>query len=217
MVGINSISLELCGGTHVEKTGDIGLFKILSEGGIAAGVRRIEALTGRWAYNYTKLMEQKLDELSTIYKCSIENVIDKTQKLIATNKELEKKIGSLQASIAKDDVSDILKSVREVNGIKVLSAFIDNKETKYLREYSDMFKDKLKSAVIVLASEYSGKVSMTASVTKDLTDRCSAGKILKTVLEKFGGRGGGKPDMAQGGGIKKEDVKKALEFVFSLV
>jgi alanyl-tRNA synthetase len=217
MVGIEDVSLELCGGTHVSKTGDIGQFKILSEGGIAAGVRRIDALTGRWAYNYTKSLEQKLDELGAIYKCSVEGVVDKTKKLIATNKELEKKIDSLEASIAKDDISDILKEAREINGVKVLSASIDNKEVKYLREYLDMFKDKLGSAVIVLASAHGGKVAVIAGVTKDLTDKYNAGKILKSLLEKFGGRGGGKPDMAQGGGIKEEDIKEALELVYSLI
>ena len=217
MVGIGDISLELCGGTHVKKTGDIGVFNIISEGGIAAGVRRIEALTGRWAYKHIKSMEQKIDELSAIYKCSSEDVVDKTQKLIMTNKELEKKIDSLQASIAKDDVSDILNKVKEVNGIKVLSAYIENKEIKYLREYMDMFKDKLGSAVLVLASEHNGKVMMVAGVTKDLTDKYNAGNILKTVLEKYGGRGGGKPDMAQGGGIGKEDVNNALDMVYSLI
>jgi alanyl-tRNA synthetase len=162
-------------------------------------------------------MEQKLDELSMIYKCSAQDVVDKTQKLITTNKELEKKIDSMQASIAKDDVSDILNKVKEVNGIKVLSAYIDNKEIKYLREYLDMFKDKLGSAVLVLASQHNKKVLMVAGVTKDLTDKYNAGKILKEVLEKYGGRGGGKPDMAQGGGIGQEDVNNALELVYSLI
>ncbi len=217
MVGIGDISLELCGGTHVMKTGDIGFFKIVSETGIAAGVRRIEALSGMAAYEYVKSMEDKLDELGGIYKCSPNDVVDKTQKLIAANKRLEKEIGALQASIANDDVLGTLEQVKEVNGIKVLSAYIDNKETKYLREYLDMFRDKLGSAVIVLASEHKGKVAMIACVTKDLTSSRHAGKILKSVLGKFGGRGGGREDMAQGGGIKRADVQKALEMVYDLV
>ena len=217
MVKVGDVSLELCGGTHVEKTGDIGLFKIVSESGIAAGVRRIEALSGRFAYDYTMSMEKKLDELSEIYKCPAENIVEKTMKLISANKELEKQISSMETSKAKDDVSDALSAVREINGVKVLSLHIENKDAKFLREYLDIFKDKLKSAVIVLASENNDKVSIIAGVTKDLTDKHNAGKILSVMLEKFGGKGGGKPDMAQGGGIKREDIKEALEFVYTLI
>ncbi|MFC1855724.1 DHHA1 domain-containing protein, partial [Thermodesulfobacteriota bacterium] len=217
MVGIGNISLELCGGTHVKSTGDIGIFKIISEGGIAAGVRRIEALTGRHAFKYIKSMEQKLNDLSSVHKCSVEDVVDKTKRLYAINKELEKKIDTLEGAVAKDDIQNLADSAKEINGVKVLCAEIENKEVKYLREYLDMFKDKLGNAIIVLASEHDGKVAMIAGVTKNLTDKYNAGNILKNVLTKYGGRGGGKPDMAQGGGIKKEDIKEALEHVFSLI
>ncbi len=217
-MGNNSnVSLELCGGTHVRSTGDIGLLKIVSEGGIAAGVRRIEALTGRWAFKHLKAVEQKVDEISSLFKCSHDDVVEKTRKLIMTNKELTKKLDKMQAAIAKDNVSGIVDQAKEINGVKVLSIFIDNKEVKYLRDYADMLKDKLGSAVIMLASHHNGKVMMLAVVTKDLTTKYHAGKILKAVLEEFGGRGGGKPDMAQGGGIRKENVNDALEMVYSLI
>ena len=216
-MGKNDFSVELCGGTHVNQLGDIGLFRIVSEGGVAAGVRRIEAVTGYDAYQFDKQTEDSLSEIAQMTKTNNTSVVEKVAQLIKQQKELEKQIATFQKQLASNQGDDLISQVSEVNGVKLLATAVEGISAKDLRDVADKLKDKLGSAVIVLAVVNGDKVALVAGVTKDLTDQYQAGKILNHVAQQVGGKGGGRPDMAQGGGTDPSGLDSALASVKDLI
>jgi len=206
-------SIELCGGTHVRRCGDIGLFKILSEGGVASGVRRIEAVTGPGALSHVRETEEKLKAVADIVRANPDEAPRKVEQLAARVKGLEKELEQLRAKLAGGGSQDLAGQAKEVKGIKVLAARLDGMDAKALREAVDRLKDKLAPAAIVLASVADGKVSLIAGVTKDLAGRIHAGELVGHVAGQVGGKGGGRPDMAQAGGNNPAAVDPALASV----
>ena len=216
-MGKDDFSVELCGGTHVNQLGDIGLFRITSEGGIAAGVRRIEAMTGYDAYQFDKQTEDSLSEIAQMTKSNNAGAVEKVAQLIKHQKALEKQIATFQKQLASNQGDELVNQAAEVNGVKLLSTVVEGVNGKDLRNIADKLKDKLGSAVVVLAVVSGDKVSLVAGVTKDLTDKYQAGKILNHVAQQIGGKGGGRPDMAQGGGTQPENIESALASVKDLI
>lgn len=207
----DGFSVELCGGTHVSRTGDIGLFKITSEGGIAAGIRRIEAVTGAGALDWVNTAEEQLRQAAGLVKGSRDNVLEKLATLVERNRQLEKEIEQLKAKAASAAGSDLAAAVRQVNGMQVLVQRVDGLDGKGLLALVDQLKNKLGSAVVLLGGELEGKVVLVAGVTKDLTGQVKAGDLIRTTAAAVGGKGGGRPDMAQGGGTEVEALDQALE------
>jgi alanyl-tRNA synthetase len=214
---IGSDSVELCGGTHVPRAGDIGLFKIIYEGGIAAGVRRIEAVTGAAAVNRFIDSESTLENAAQQLKANREDLLPRIEQLQASNRNLEKQLDALKSKLASQTGGDLVDQAQEVNGIKVLAAMLDGANVKTLRETVDQLKNKLGAAAIVLASHEGGKVTIIAGVSKAETDRIRAGDLANHVAEQCGGRGGGRPDMAQAGGNQPQNLAVALESVLPWV
>ena len=214
---LGDFSTELCGGTHVGRSGDIGLFKIVSEGGIAAGVRRIEAVTGQGALDVVKANEAVLREVAGLVKAGKDDVPAKVEQLIERTRALERELTALRRKLASGGGRDILQEAQVVNGIKVLAARLDGADARALREMADQLKSKLGSGVVVLGAVEGDKVFLVASVTPDLAGRLKAGELIKPVAELVGGRGGGRPDFAQAGGTKPDQVDAALALVPSLV
>ncbi|CAM3865311.1 alanine--tRNA ligase [Parendozoicomonas haliclonae] len=212
-MGTEGFSVELCGGTHVERTGDIGQFVIVSEGGIAAGVRRIEAITGQAAQDWLAENDNRLQEVGDLVKGNRDNVIDKVKGLVARNRELEKEIQQLKQKLASAAGSDMASSAVDVNGVKLLSTKLDGVDPKSIRDLVDQLKQKLGSGVVMLATEVDGKITLAAGVTNDLTGKVKAGDLLKMVAEQVGGKGGGRPDFAQGGGTDAAALPAALASV----
>jgi len=206
-------SIELCGGTHVQRTGDIGLMRISAESGIAAGVRRIEAVTGAAALAAFDSAENELSNLAGLLKTGREKIADKVQQLLAQQKQLEKELGALKGKLASSAGNDLMSQVEEINGVKVLITKLDGADAKSLRDTVDQLKNKLGSGVLLLAADEGEKVSLVAGVTKDLTGRFKAGDIMKLAAEAVGGKGGGRPDMAQGGGTDSAAIPAALQAV----
>jgi alanyl-tRNA synthetase len=217
VLSIGAFSTELCGGTHVSRAGDIGLFKILSESGVAAGVRRIEAVTGQKAYEWVVQTDQVLREVASLVRGSREDVDEKVRELIERSRRLEKEVLQLKSKLASGQGGDLSAQAKDVAGIKVLSAQLDDADAKSLRGAVDDLKSKLGSAVIVLASVHDGKVVLVAGVSADLVDRVKAGDIVGTVAAQVGGRGGGRADFAQAGGTQPENLASALAGVESYV
>ena len=214
---IGSDSIELCGGTHVPRAGDIGLFKIVFENGIASGVRRIEAVTGEAAVKRFIESENKLDTVAQRLKASRDNLLPRIEQLQASNRSLEKEIEALKSKLASQTGGDLAAQAQEVKGIKVLAAKLDGANVKTLRETVDQLKNKLGAAAVVLASSADGKVSIIAGVTRAESERIRAGDLANLVAEQCGGRGGGRPDMAQAGGDQPENLAAALESVLPWV
>jgi alanyl-tRNA synthetase len=214
---MGEFSTELCGGTHVKAVGDIGLFKIVAEGGIASGVRRIEAVTGDGALAWVEADEARLLRVADLLKGGREDVDDKVVALYERARRLEKELDALKAKLASAAGSDLAAQAVDVAGIKVLAARLDGADPKALRETLDQLKSKLGSAVVVLAAQADGKVSLAAGVTKDLADRVKAGELIGAVAAKVGGKGGGRPDMAQAGGNDPAGIPAALELVQGFV
>jgi alanyl-tRNA synthetase len=214
---LGDFSTELCGGTHVGRSGDIGLFKIVSEGGIAAGVRRIEAVTGQGALDVVKANEAVLREVAGLVKAGKDDVPAKVEQLVERTRALERELAALRRKLASGGGRDILQEAQVVNGIKVLAARLDGADAKALRDTADQLKSKLGSGVVVLGAVAGDKVFLVASVTPDLAGRLKAGELIKPVAELVGGRGGGRPDFAQAGGTKPDQVDAALALVPSLV
>lgn len=218
LVKIGDYSKELCGGTHVSASSQIGLFKILSESGIAAGVRRIEAVTGISAYSYVKNMETQVAEISGILKSNKKDVINKLQSVLDENKSLEKEIEKLKSDLTISKLDDIINDVSKIDGIDVIYKKIENLDGNDLRELGDKIKDKLESVLIVLGSSKNDKVSLVAMATKDLIDKgIHAGNVIKEVAKVTGGGGGGRPDMAQAGGKDASKIEEALSKVPEIV
>ncbi|WP_194787968.1 alanine--tRNA ligase [Pseudomonas sp. UFMG81] len=203
-------SVELCGGIHAKRTGDISLFKIISEGGVASGVRRIEAVTGAAALAYLNAAEEQVKEAAQLVKGNRDNLIDKLSAVLERNRQLEKQLEQLQAKAASAAGDDLSNAAVEVKGAKVLAARLDGQDGKALLALVDQLKNKLGHAVILLGSEHEGKVVLVAGVTKDLSGQLKAGDLMKQAAAAVGGKGGGRPDMAQGGGVDVAALDNAL-------
>ena len=206
-------STELCGGTHVNRTGDIGLFKIISETGIASGVRRIEALTGANALDHIRTVEQRLDQIAQLVKGSPDNVNEKVRQLSTRARELEKEITQLKQRLASGQSNDLSTQAIDINGIKVLAARLDAVDVKTLRSAVDQFRDKLQHAAVLLATVDGDTVRLVAGVTKAETSRIKAGDLVNVVAQQIGARGGGRPDLAQAGGGDPAKLDAALQTV----
>ncbi len=206
-------SVELCGGTHATRTGDIGFLKIISESGIASGVRRIEAVTGQGAQSYTSEMDQSLGQIAALLKGSKDTALEKVKALSDRARQLEKELEQLKSKLATAQSGDLVSQAKEIKGIKVLTATLPGIDPKALRDTIDQLKNKLGSAVVVLATESDGKVSVAAGVTKDLVAKVKAGDLVKDLAAQLGGKGGGRPDFAQGGGTDASALPAALESV----
>ena len=217
VLSIGDFSMELCGGTHVERAGDIGLFKIISESGVAAGVRRIEAVTGQAAYEWVVRTDQVLRDIAGLLRASREEADEKVRELVERSKRLEKELQQLKSRLASGQGGDLSTRAKSVGGIKVLAAQIEGADVKALRDAVDQLKHKLGSCVIVLATVEEGKVVLVAGVSADLTPRLKAGDIAGAVAAQVGGRGGGRADFAQAGGTEPEKLGAALAGVESLV
>jgi len=212
-------SRELCGGTHVQRTGDIGLFKIVAEVGVAAGIRRVEAVTGGNALAYLQQLEATVSTLAGTLKVTPADVASRVGGVLEQVRTLEKELATLKSKLASSQGDDLLAAAVDVNGIKVLAATLQGADAKALRETMDRLKDKLKSAVIVLAAVEGGKVQLAAGVTADVLagGKLKAGELVNFVAQQVGGKGGGKPDMAMAGGTEAAGVPKALASVATWV
>jgi alanyl-tRNA synthetase len=206
-------SRELCGGTHVQRSGDIGLFKIVMEGGVAAGVRRVEAITGANAVDYVQLLDTRLQEVSAALKAPASEVAARIAQMQEAVKTLERELARLKGRLASSQGDDLAAQAVDVKGIKVLAARLDGADAKALRETVDQLKNKLKTAAIVLASVDGDKVQLAAGVTADATARIKAGELVNFVAQQVGGKGGGKPDMAMAGGTDAAALPAALASV----
>ena len=210
-------SVELCGGIHANRTGDIGLLKIISEGGVASGVRRIEAVTGAAALAYLNAAEEQLKEAASLVKGSRDNLIDKLSAVLERNRALEKQLEQLQAKAASAAGDDLSAAAQDVKGVSVLAARLDGQDGKALLALVDQLKNKLGRAVILLGSVHEDKVVLVAGVTKDLTGQLKAGDLMKQAAAAVGGKGGGRPDMAQGGGVDAGALDAALALTVPFV
>ncbi|NKQ11490.1 alanine--tRNA ligase [Pseudomonas sp. SST3] len=213
----DGFSVELCGGTHVKRTGDIGLFKIVSEGGVAAGVRRIEAVTGQQALAYLNGAEEQLKEAAVLVKGNRDNLLDKLSAMLERNRQLEKELEQLKAKAASATGNDLAGSAVDVKGVKTLAARVDGLDGKALLALVDQLKNKLGSGVILLGGVQDEKVVLVAGVTQDLTGRFKAGDLMKQAAAVVGGKGGGRPDMAQGGGSDAGRLDEALALAAAFV
>jgi alanyl-tRNA synthetase len=213
VLSIGDFSIELCGGTHVGRAGDIGIFKIIAETGVAAGVRRIEALTGEGALQWIRKHVARLDAIAHLVKGALSDADYKVRQLVDHNRRLEKELERLKGQLAKRAGTDLASQAVDVDGIKVLAAMLHGVDPKSLRETLDQLKNKLGSAAIVLATVKGRKVNLVAGITKDRTAQINAGDLVNAVAEKVGGRGGGRPDMAQAGGDNPAALEAALKDV----
>jgi alanyl-tRNA synthetase len=210
VLSIGDFSVELCGGTHVGRAGDIGVFKIVSEAGVASGVRRIEAVTGAVALGYIGETEKNLGQVASLLKAGREDAVAKAGQLVERNRRLEKELEALKAKLASSQGTDLASQAEEVGGIKVLAAALEGADAKRLRETVDQLKNKLGAAAVILGTVVDGKVALVAGVTKAETKRIKAGDLVNHVAGQVGGRGGGRPDMAQAGGSQPENLQAAL-------
>jgi len=206
-------SRELCGGTHVARTGDIGLFRIVSEGGVAAGIRRVEAIAGTVAIAYARAESERLARVAEQLKSQPQEVEAKLAAALENSRALEKELARVKVKMATSQGADLAGSAVDVKGVKVLAVRLDGADVKTLRDTLDKLKDKLKPSVILLAAAEGEKVSLIAGVTQDLLARVKAGELVNFVASQVGGKGGGRPDMAQAGGTNAAALPKALESV----
>ena len=213
VVTMGPFSVELCGGTHVSRTGDIGLFKITSEAGIASGVRRIEAVTGEQALEVVQAQQATLSSLSSLLKTDSQNVVDRVVSLQNQTKELEKALNSAKQKLASQQGADMLSNAVEINGVKVLIANLEGVEAKSLRSMMDDIKNRIGEGIVVLGVANESKVNLIAGVTKNLINKVKAGELVNFVASQVGGKGGGRPDMAQAGGDNPENLQQALDSV----
>ena len=217
VVKIGDFSTELCGGTHVHASGEIGLFKLHFEGGIAAGVRRVEAFTGEGALDLIQTYEQRLKEIGDLIRAGADDAVEKIKKLLDRQKELEKEIEKLRGQFEKDQIPALLAKKQSINGINLLITQVDSVDGKQLREIADQLQEKLGSGVVVLASAGDANVNLVASVTKELTNRYHAGNIMRELAGMVGGGGGGRPDFAQAGGKEPAKIDAALKRAEELI
>jgi alanyl-tRNA synthetase len=215
VVRMGDYSTELCGGTHAKRTGDIGFFKIIAESGIAAGIRRIEAVTGKGAIDFLHQLAEQIEEAAALVKGDQFSLGSKVRQLLDKSKLMERELEQLKAKLAAQAGSDLLSHVVEINGQKVLIAALDDVDPKSLRGMLDELKNRMKSGVVLLATSGEGKVNLIAGVTQDLIGKVKAGELVNLVAQQVGGKGGGRPDMAQAGGTQPEAVPAALQSVHS--
>lgn len=213
VLDMGGFSIELCGGTHVQRTGDLGIFKIITETGVAAGVRRIEAVAGAKALEWVEQGEQVLTNIAALVKSKRDDAAQKVEQLLAQNRKLEKELDKLKGQMASSQGSDLASQAIDIGGIKVLAAKLEGADVKVLRETLDQLKNKLGDSAVVLAAVVGDKVSIVAGVSKSKMNIIKAGDLVNVVAEKVGGRGGGRPDMAQAGGTNPEGLDAALKLV----
>ena len=211
VVKIGDFSTELCGGTHVHRSGEIGIFKLHFEGGVAAGVRRVEAFTGEGALDLIRAYEQRLKEIGELVRTSADDAVDKVKKLLERQRELEREIEKLRGEFGKNQIAELLAKRQNIDGVSVLITQVDGIDAKQLREIADQLKERLGSGVLVLASVGDKNVNLVASVTQDLVRRYHAGNIIKELAPMVGGGGGGRPDFAQAGGKEPAKLSAALK------
>ena len=214
---LGDFSMELCGGTHVQRAGDIGLFKIISESGVAAGVRRIEAVTGKAAFEWVLQIDRVLRDVAALLKGSREDVDEKVRELVERSRRMEKELQQLKSKLATGQGGDLSSQARDVGGVKVLTAQVEGADASTLRSVMDQLKSRLGSSVIVLASVKDGKVVLVAGVSADLLTRFKAGEVVGAIAAKVGGKGGGRADFAQAGGTQPENLNAALAGVEAMV
>jgi alanyl-tRNA synthetase len=217
VVQIPDFSKELCGGTHVRRTGDIGPFKIVYEGSISAGIRRIEAITGEAAIHDYQEASDAVRRLTQLVRASEPELVEQVERMLANQRALEKQVEQLKNKVAQSAMGDLERQVRTVKDVKVLAAKLDGVERQQLRTLADALRNKWKSAVVVLASAEDSTVSIVSAVTKDLTAKVHAGKLAGAVAQAVGGKGGGRPDMAEAGGKDAQALPSALENVYRSV
>jgi alanyl-tRNA synthetase len=217
VVRIGSQSIELCGGTHVGHTGEIGLFCVVSEEALALGVRRIVALTGAEAVSWVQRQSKLLGDAARLLRCGPGAVVERIEKLQAQVKEQERELEQLKRKLATGGGTDLLTQVREVGGVKVLATRVDAADPKTLRQAGDTFRDRMGSGIVVLGGIHKDKAALLVMVSKDLTQRYHAGKLVSKLAEVVGGKGGGRPDMAQAGGPQTEKLDDALALVPELL
>jgi alanyl-tRNA synthetase len=217
IVKMGQMSMELCGGTHVQQTGEIGLLKVIHESAIAAGVRRIEAVTGKEALTHVQKAEEELKKAANLFKANPLELADRADKLLKHTRELEKEIEALKGKLAAKDSGDLMSQVREIGGVKVLAVEVSIADAKTLRDFGDKLRDKMESGVILLGSKAGEKALLLCMVTKDLAGTFHAGNIIKELAPLVGGSGGGRPDMAQAGGTQPENLGKAISALGKLL
>jgi alanyl-tRNA synthetase len=213
----DGISMELCGGTHTARTGDIGLFKIMSESAVGANLRRVEALAGEAAVEYVQGRDDELHTVALLMKSAPDQVSEKVERLLKEQKEKEREIESLKAKLLSTKSGDWLSGEKEIRGIKVLVKELEVDSPKALREFADRIKERLRSGIIVLGARKADKAMLICMVSKDLIGRFKAGQIISQLSEIVGGKGGGRADMAQGGGSRPYKLGLALESVYELI
>jgi alanyl-tRNA synthetase len=217
VVSLSDFSKELCGGTHTAKTGDIGLFKIVSESSIASGVRRIEALTGEGALEYVQRTSRLLEDTAHLVKEKPDALAPKIKKMLGDLKALEKEIDHLKAKMASESAEAEGEAIQNINDTKVLIQKVTVDNPASLRDLADRLKEKIKSGIVVLGSVSGSKVFLIVGVTKDLTDRFHAGNMIKQIAATVGGSGGGRPDMAQAGGTQPENLDQAIRKAYEVI
>jgi len=210
---MGDFSTELCGGTHVKRTGDIGFFKIVSESGVAAGIRRVEAVTGEGALEYVQQQESQMRDAAAALKAQPQELTAKINQIIENVRALEKEISRLKSKLASSRGDELINEAVEIKGVKVLAAVLDSGDGKALRETVDKLKERLRSCVVVLGATEDGKVALIAGVTDDLTAKIKAGDLVNHVAKQVGGKGGGRPDLAQAGGTEPAKLRQALASV----
>ena len=214
---MGDFSTELCGGTHVSRTGDIGMIKLRGESGVAAGTRRIDAVTGAGAVHWVQSAEDHLSKVASLLRGSEDEVAERVERLLAEQRSLEKQLDQLRKKMAGEQSTDLLAKLREVRGVKVLATEVEIDDPKRLRELADQLRDRIGSGVVVLAAQHDGQVRLLAAVTKDLSKQVHAGKLIGEIAPILGGKGGGRPDMAQAGGKDPSKIGAALERAIELI
>jgi alanyl-tRNA synthetase len=217
VVTVQDVSRELCGGTHAKASGDIGLFKIVSEGGVAAGVRRIEILAGRRAYQEVRKEEQSLKEIGQMLKVSDPDVVGRVERLMNQLRDTEKELDRLKHKMQASQAGLLIEGARMINGVRVLARRVEKMDPKDLRDFGDKLRDNIKSGILALGSDKDDRVSLIVMVSKDLIPRFHAGNIIKELAQILGGTGGGKPDMAQAGGKDPGKLDAALTALYGVV
>jgi alanyl-tRNA synthetase len=207
----DGVSLELCGGTHTHRTGDVGLFKIVSESAVGANVRRIEALTGKAALEFVQNQELEFREAASLLKTSPEQLRERLDKLLKEQRQKDREIEALKSRLLSAQSEDLLSGVKEINGARVLVREVQADSPKDLRDFADRIKEKLPSGIIILGARKDDKAMLLCMVTKDLVNRFRAGEIISRLSQMLGGKGGGRPDMAQGGGSRPDLLNQVLE------
>jgi alanyl-tRNA synthetase len=214
---VPGFSKELCGGTHVGRTGDIGLCKIVSEGSISAGVRRIEAISGHAAVRQYQHLHDSMQRIAQMVRASEPEVVDHVEKLLGQQRILEKQIDQLKSKVAQSVAGEVEGKARMINNVRVVATAVPGMDRQQMRALADSLRNRWKTAVVVLASTEDSNVAIVSAVTKDLTDRVHAGKLAGSVAQALGGKGGGRPDMAEAGGKDAGALPAALENVYRAV